>query len=150
MFVYWILKKKNSKDPFWCQIRKKNKENESDLLAAWESIQNSNYQALTCSTAVYRWRSAKMRWVESFLFAIFNCLRCTSVQTLIKLPEAALDRSSRTSSQHRDSCFVNLRKKVVSHETHRDALWMITPNWSVTALYACFHLASRVIIKICW
>lgn len=38
--------------------------------------------------------------------------------------------------------FVNLREKGVSHEAHRDALWMITPNWSVKVHYACLDLVT--------
>lgn len=39
--------------------------------------------------------------------------------------------------------FVNRREKGVSHEARRDALWMITPNWSVKVNYACLDLTAR-------
>ena len=151
LFTGYFKKRIQLKRPISVSNKKKGKKRMSQIWwqrgGLFKTAIIKHWLARLLFTGDIRWKGGEQ---YIFLFCIFKCLRGASVQTLIKLPEAALDRSSRTSSQHRYSFFVNLRKKVVSHETHRDTLWMITPNWSVTALYACFHLASRVVIKICW
>lgn len=157
MFVCWISKKLTFNRAtlphlimffFLCESVITEIENESNLVAACGSFQNDsskhcgNYQGFIYFTGVYRWHSVNMSIsiIKKKDLTLFNCLQCIFV-------EKPSSKSQRQSWIWAPACFptqiflfVNLRKKGVSHERHRDALWMITPNWSMKVHYACLDL----------
>lgn len=104
------------------------------------TCENSKNQAFVYLTVVYRWQSANVsrRSKHCGYFWLFLTLQNTEQQNWSWAPACF--------SSHIIFWFLYFKGKGVSHT---DALWMITPNWSVNVHYACLDLAPSCALRGC-